>query len=107
MLTYNVYTYSICYVHLHVLQLREVLRARVLLLGIVSEHVPAVGDLRRVALPQLREDDGPEAHEQGEHHRRLVVEEILGLGHHAGVPQRPELAELVADWTHGHVCHRS
>ena len=76
-----------------------------LLFWIIAEDVPAVGDLRRVALPHLREDDGPEAHEEGEHDCGLVVKEVLGPGHHAGRPQGPELTELITDGTHRHVGH--
>ena len=76
-----------------------------LFLRIVAEHVPPMCNLRRVSPPHLGEDDGPEAHEEGEHHRGPVVKEVLGPGHHAGRLQRPELTELITDRAHGHVGH--
>ena len=75
------------------------------LLRVVTKHVPAMGDLCRVAPPHLGEDDRPEAHEEGEHHRGPVVKEVLGPSHHAGRLQGPELTELITDGAHGHVGH--
>ena len=57
-----------------------------------------------VSLPELQEEDRPEAHEHGEGHRELVVEEDLVSGHVTSLLQSPEVAG-VTDWTHDSVAH--
>ena len=65
-----------------------------LLLRVVTENVPPVSNLRRASLPQLREDDGPDAHEDGEGDGSGVIEEIFRLCHGASLLKLPGVTEL-------------
>ena len=83
-----------------VLKLRQVLWSRMFLLRVVSIDIPSVSDLRGIPLPHLEEEYGPDAHEGRVEDSSVVVEEVLGLDHHAGVGQGPVVAELITDGAH-------
>ena len=68
------------------------------------ESLIPVSEAGGVSLPELEEEDSPEAHKHREGHGQLIVEEDLVSGHVASLPQPPEVAG-VAHRTHDSIAH--
>ena len=63
-----------------------------------------MGEAGGVSLPELEEENGPEAHKHREGHSELIVEEDLVSGHVASLLQPPEVTR-VAHRTHDSITH--
>ena len=57
-----------------------------------------------ISLPELEEEDSPEAHKHGEGHSELIIKEDLVSGHVTSFPQPPEVTR-VTHWTHDSLAH--
>lgn len=67
---------------------------------IETGEAPAMHQTRRVALPQLQIGHRPDGQHKGEHHRHLVVNQIVEARGCARLFQLPELAATIALGAH-------